>query len=112
MNTRRIPLFLERDTYRRRRIMDAARLLPVVGFVLALLPVLWTQGGQMGTAGEAIYLFALWIGLIVAAALMARPLRTAIRRDVVRPAAAGVPPAIGDAPPSDENRPGEQGAFE
>ncbi|WP_323036640.1 hypothetical protein [Pararhodobacter sp.] len=52
MERRRTPLYLERETYRRRRIMDAARVLPVLGFVLILLPVLWTQGGQMGTAAR------------------------------------------------------------
>jgi peptidoglycan/LPS O-acetylase OafA/YrhL len=96
MKRPRAPLFLERDTYRRRRLMDGARVLPVLGFVLILLPVLWTQGGQMGTAGEAVYLFGLWVLLILAAALMARPLRAALRRDE--------PPALPDpAEPRDED---------
>ncbi|GAB4258830.1 MAG: hypothetical protein Kow0013_01010 [Pararhodobacter sp.] len=82
MKRPRPPLFLERDTYRRRRLMDGARVLPVLGLVLMLLPVLWTQGGRMGTAGEAVYLFGLWLALIVAAALLAGPLRNALRRDV------------------------------
>lgn len=93
MPNRRSPLFLERDTYRRRRIMDAARVLPVLGFVLILLPVLWTQGGQMGTAGEAVYLFVLWFVLILAAALLSRPLRSALRRETTRtPAGTAAPP--------------------
>lgn len=62
--------------------MDAARILPVVGFVLILLPVLWTRGSDVGTAGEAVYLFGLWAVLIVAAALLSGPLRSALRRDV------------------------------
>ena len=90
MKPPRAPLFLERDTYRRSRLMDAARILPVAGFVLILLPVLWTQGGHMGTAGEALYLFALWLGLVIAAALLSRPLRAAQRRD----AAQSAPPAL------------------
>jgi len=81
MRRPRPPLFLERETYRRRRIMDGARVLPVLGFVLVLLPVLWTSGGRQGTAGEATYLFLLWLGLILAAALLSRPLRGALRRD-------------------------------
>ncbi|WP_370344001.1 hypothetical protein [Pararhodobacter marinus] len=81
MKTPRPPLFLERSTYRRRRMMDAARILPVVGFVLILLPVLWTHSGGFGTAGEAVYLFGLWGLLIVAAALLSAPLRGALRRD-------------------------------
>lgn len=81
----RTPLFVERESYRRRRVMDAARILPVAGLVLVLLPVLWTQSGKLGTAGESIYLFALWLVLIVAAAVLSRPLRNAIRRDAARP---------------------------
>lgn len=100
MPERRSPLFLERKSYRRRRLMDAARVLPVLGFVLILLPVLWTHDGQMGTAGEALYLFALWLALIVAAAALARPLRAALERDPSRPSADAsapiVPPAAAD----------------
>ena len=80
--TPRSPLFYERETYRRRRIMDGARILPVAGFVLVLLPVLWTQSGKLGTAGQALYLFALWLALIGAAAILARPLRSALRREM------------------------------
>lgn len=86
MNTRRTPLYLEREKYRRRRIMDGARVLPVLGFVLVLLPVLWTQGGQMGTAGEAVYVFVLWLCLILAAGLLSRPLRASLNRESPRPA--------------------------
>jgi len=70
------PLFLEREPYRRRRLTDGARFLPLLGFVLILLPALWTHGNQTGTAAEAIYLFGLWIFLIVVAALISRPLRS------------------------------------
>jgi peptidoglycan/LPS O-acetylase OafA/YrhL len=98
MTNRRSPLFLERETYRRRRIMDGARVLPVLGFVLILLPVLWTQGGQMGTAGEAVYLFVLWFLLILAAALLSRPLRSALRRETTRPVPE-TPPAPVDPTP-------------
>ena len=76
----RPPLFVERQSYRSRRVMDGARILPIAGFVLTLLPVLWTQSGRMGTAGEAIYLFALWLGLIAVAAGLSRHLRREARR--------------------------------
>lgn len=69
------PLSLERESYRRRRIMDAARILPVLGLVLFLLPALWWQPADPNTAAEAVYLFVVWAGLILAAALLARPLR-------------------------------------
>lgn len=67
--TRR-PLFLARQDYRRRRLRDAARLLPVAGGVLFLMPLLL----GMGTAGGGIYLFAVWVGLALAAGLLSRHL--------------------------------------
>lgn len=86
------PLFVERQSYRRRRLMDAARVLPVLGFVLVLLPVLWTQGGTMGTAGQALYLFALWLGLIAVAAAMSRALSREGRREAGRASPPPAPP--------------------
>lgn len=71
------PLFLHRQTYRRRRIMDAARLLPFFGGVLLLLPVLWSQ--THSTAMAAVYLFVAWLGLIATAALLARRLSEPLR---------------------------------
>lgn len=90
MSASRRPVFLERQTYRRRRIMDAARVLPVAGFVLILLPVLWSRGDGTGVASEAIYLFVLWFVLVLAAAALARPLRNAQQRG----AQAGPDPAL------------------
>jgi len=84
MSGQRAPLFLEREYYRRRRLMDAARILPVLGLVLFLLPALWRRAGDPNTAGEAIYLFVVWAMLILAAALLARPLR---RSEAPRPPA-------------------------
>lgn len=69
----RQPLFLARQTYRRRRLMDAARMLPVAGILLLLLPMLWTPrpGAPRLTAGDGIYLFVIWAVLILAARLLA-----------------------------------------
>lgn len=53
------PLFLARDSYRRRRLWDAARLTPLLGFVLLLLPGLWTV-----TVNALIYIFVVWALLI------------------------------------------------
>ncbi|MFV0358860.1 hypothetical protein [Tropicimonas sp.] len=61
-------LFLGREIYRRRRIMDAARLLPVFGTVLFLMPILWAV--ERGTAAGVVYLFSVWLGLILAAAFL------------------------------------------
>ncbi len=74
MNRQRAPLFLQRSTYRRRRLLDGARVLPVLGLILILLPILWTRNSGDSIAGEAIYFFVLWGGLIITAALLARPL--------------------------------------
>ena len=57
---RKQPMFLERESYRRRRLADAARLVPVMGLVLLLLSGLWTT-----TAGAMIYIFTVWAILIV-----------------------------------------------
>jgi hypothetical protein len=73
MKPPRQSLFVERRTYRLRRVMDAARILPVLGIVLFLLPLLWSPevGARRNLAVDAIYIFAIWLGLIVAARLLA-----------------------------------------
>lgn len=68
------PPFLERRSYRRRRLSDAARLLPVLGTVLFLLPVLWAAGPGGTTARSGLYLFGSWFVLILIAAALSRPL--------------------------------------
>ena len=71
------PLFLARQSYRRRRLGDAARLLPLTGAILFLLPVLWSEDAR--TAGGLIFLFSVWAVLIAAMALIAN--RLAVSRD-------------------------------
>ena len=92
----RQPLFLERGTYRRRRLMDAARLLPVAGMALVCLPLMWsrpTEAGGAATAGTAIYLFLIWILLILAAAAIARGLGRGFEpSDATAPRAPSEPP--------------------
>lgn len=66
------PLFLERQSYRRRRRGDAARLLPLAGCVLLLLPVLWADTAR--TAGGLVYVFLVWAILIALAAVLSRAL--------------------------------------
>jgi len=61
-----------REGYRRRRAQDAARLLPILGAFLVLLPVLWGGGG---TRSGIIYIFVVWLGLIIVAAVLARVLQ-------------------------------------
>lgn len=66
------PVFLERQSYRRRRLGDAAKFLPLLGLILLLLPVLWTGSGT--TAGGIIYIFSVWAILIVFSGVIARRL--------------------------------------
>ena len=70
-------VFLERKTYRRRRMHDAARALPVLGTVLLLLPLLWTvsDGPATSNADATLYVFAVWSLLIVLSAGVSRALR-------------------------------------
>ena len=71
------PQFLARDSYRMRRLMDAAKFLPVFGFVLLLLPLMRDSPDVEAppTASEMVYLFLVWFGLILLAFLMSLGLR-------------------------------------
>jgi hypothetical protein len=70
------PMFLARAPYRRRRLRDAARLLPVLGLFLLLMPLLWTPDGRMAlSSGDVIYFFSVWLILIGLAAAFANGLR-------------------------------------
>ena len=74
----RRPVFLPAAGYRQRRVRDAARLLPVVGIVLLLVPLLWTRSDEpagVGNSASLIYVFAVWAGLIAGANLLSRLLR-------------------------------------
>ncbi|MGY6635085.1 MAG: hypothetical protein ACXIU8_15285 [Alkalilacustris sp.] len=83
------PLYLARASYRRRRAMDAARLLPFIGIFLFVLPRLWGDAGAdpgaadpgAAAAREGVYLFVVWGGLVVAAAALSRILRTRAEED-------------------------------
>lgn len=63
-------LFLGRRSFRRRRLRDAARMLPIVAGVLMLLPLLKDGAPGATTAGMLLYLFGLWIALVVLSALV------------------------------------------
>lgn len=68
------PLFLARATYRKRRLRDGARVLPLFGLVLFLLPLMWAAPSQQ-VGAHWLYLFLVWLGLIVLAAVISRALR-------------------------------------
>lgn len=86
MNTPRgTPIFLERRSYRRRRMMDALRLLPVLGLFLWMVPLFWPTAGDgpeasapMAMSTAIVYVFGVWLLLILSAfslwfVLRARP---------------------------------------
>jgi hypothetical protein len=67
------PVFLERRSYRQRRMMDALRLLPLIGMLLWMVPVLWpvADAGDVPPIkmSQAVtYVFCVWVALIVATA--------------------------------------------
>ncbi|WP_299732960.1 hypothetical protein [uncultured Tateyamaria sp.] len=65
------PVFLERRSYRRRRMMDALRLLPILGLFLWMLPLFWPTAAdgpgapdKMAMSTAVTYVFAVWLTLI------------------------------------------------
>lgn len=110
MRPPRGPVFLERQSYRSRRLLDAARILPVAGLFLFLVPVILagSDGGAPGTGPGGLYLFGVWGVLILAAALLSRHLSRALNEQPGEPsqadldgAGAGVRPAP-EAPRDDD----------
>lgn len=79
-------LFVARSTYRQRRMIDAAGLLPILGALLFALPLLWLgdgtpegQGGQGAgarTSHVMIYVFVVWGGLTILSAVITRGLHS------------------------------------
>ncbi|MBJ3762835.1 hypothetical protein ILP92_08760 [Maribius pontilimi] len=71
---------MSRADDRRRRVHDAARILPLLGVVLFALPVLWAASGPpASSARSGLYIFAVWALLIVAARALAYALSRAER---------------------------------
>lgn len=66
MSRERSPLFLERRSYRLRRVMDAARLMPFLGALLWAVPVLWPGQGEDGVSSSRaiLYIFLVWAVLV------------------------------------------------
>lgn len=72
MRRPRAPLFLARAVYRKRRLRDAARLLPILGFLLLLMPLLWGQSAGSGAGNTVVFVFGVW-GLLIALAAWLAP---------------------------------------
>lgn len=72
----RSPVFVERRTYRRRRMADAARMLPLLGGLLFCLPLLWAVDRPPSTTASMFYLFSIWVLLCLVSAIVSRRLPT------------------------------------
>lgn len=67
------PVFLERQSYRQRRMMDAIRLLPLLGLGLWMVALLWPVpessaaggGPSVPTSAALTYIFGVWMGLVI-----------------------------------------------
>lgn len=65
------PIFVERQAYRRRRIVDAARAMPWLGLLLWSVPLLWSlPETPRGVAGALVYIFGVWTFLVAGSALL------------------------------------------
>lgn len=67
-------LFHENAVYRRNRLIDAARMLPLAGVFLFIMPALFIVGSAP-TASRWVFLFIAWVLLILVAALVSRALK-------------------------------------
>ena len=84
-----VPYQIERQTFRRRRLIDATCALPLVGWVLWWLPLMFNHSETpVRTSVALIYIFGVWVGLALIAARLVRLLE----------AARAVDPPAGEAP--------------
>lgn len=84
-------LFLERQSYRRRRLADAARLLPFLGAAMLALPLLWPDsddGAEALPLSSAIfYIFICWGVLILVSLIFGFVARRLAARENAEPEA-------------------------
>lgn len=77
-------VFHEKRTYRRRRVMDAARMAPLLALFLWLVPLFWPQSGEgrVSSAAALIYIFGVWGSVIMLTLGLSRALGRGLDRDV------------------------------
>ncbi|MCO4847987.1 MAG: hypothetical protein KC448_08455 [Yoonia sp.] len=71
--------FVAKGTYRRRRMRDLARAVPVIGVVLLAIPLLWSDAAL--NSGAIVYIFVVWVLLILLAAAISRAVSTDVATD-------------------------------
>lgn len=83
MSRKQSPLFLERRSYRLRRVMDGARLLPFLGAVLWVLPMLWAspEAEPVRTSRAMAYVFLVWLLLVALSLVLSRWLTESVDAD-------------------------------
>lgn len=68
-----VPNPVERRTFRRRRLVDTACALPLLGWILWWLPLFWSDATLAVPASMALtYIFGIWLGLALCAARVVR----------------------------------------
>lgn len=78
MTEKRSPLFLERQSYRRRRLIDLIRMVPIIGALLWGIPLLWRHANDatgIRTSDAIIYIFGCWLFLVLTSFVLARVLK-------------------------------------
>lgn len=86
MKEPRAPIFLDRRSYRERRMMDALRLLPILALLLWLLPLFWPTGDIVGNpvpmSVAVTYVFGVWLLMICVALVLSRYLRRRLTTEI------------------------------
>lgn len=72
------PIFLQRASYRQRRLRDGVKLVPFLGVILWTIPLAWPTGGDEGDIGaqSLIYIFGVWVVLIALTAILSSRIRS------------------------------------
>lgn len=70
-------VFLERQSYRRRRLIDLVRMVPLIGLFLWAVPLLWGHEGEaaVSTSTAMIYIFGVWFLLVLGTGILSRQVR-------------------------------------
>jgi len=77
-------LFLERKSYRKRRLMDLISMLPFFGTFLFFIPLIWVANAELGPriSVAMIYLFGVWIFLSFCQLILINHLKKSDRYEV------------------------------